>query len=81
VPWLAPTGELAYTPDLPPEIITRLSDQSSAHSVLRKRVIRIAVQPALAGFRRCYDRVFTRAGVFRGVFVGESSQLRIPRHS
>ena len=48
--------------------ITRLRDQSSAQSILHKRVIRVAVQPTLAGFRRCYDRVFTRAGVFRDLF-------------
>ena len=36
-----------------------------SHSILCKRIIGIAIEPALAGFRGGDDRVFAAEGVFR----------------
>src|SRR5262249_54865951 len=42
----------------------------SASSVLRERVVRIAVQPPLAGFGRSYDGMLRRLRVLRRMAIG-----------
>src|SRR5688572_1733473 len=49
---------------------SHLAQDDGRYSILRERVIGIAIEPALAGFRGGDDRVSAGAGVFGGVAVG-----------
>ncbi len=49
-----------------------LNPRQTVHSVLRKRIVRIAEQPRLSRFTRCNDGVLGRVCVLGGVAVGRA---------